>query len=273
MPQQHYHKTLFIPELQGQFKAWRKDLTQMCNKADKIVQFGNIIGCNDFVKDQQSHGPNNNMLKYILLYRATENNWTQLIGPNEIAAFNFPDNWTNKKSRQILRHGWLSSSPNIMVAAVHNDALVTHGGLTHGEWISIGSPQDAETAAKRLNEKYVGTLYQGQCFALGNPPNYAANPIWADSITEVYPSWITTTDIMPFPQIHAGRNINSTVGREAVTQDNSLYEYSDDIRYTSYGSHITINKQQITGLYMPLNGKIIDRLPRPYTLYMEKRKI
>lgn len=265
-----YYKTVFLTDLYGQYKLWRTEIAKSCNRADKIIQFGNIIGCNSFAKDKESFGPNESILKYILLYRATEDNWLQLIGPNEIAALNLPDEWTNKRSRQILRNSWLSENPNMFTAGVHDGRLVSHGGLTYGEWLTIGSPKTAEIAAERLNEKYAGTLYQGPSQTLGNAPNYSANPIWANPVLETYPSWLTSPVEMPFSQIHSGLSLNSKLGRSAVNADLSLYGYAQKILYRSYGSHFVKDEEEIIGLEIPLEGKILNVMPQPHTIYVEK---
>lgn len=272
MSQSKYHKTIFLPALHGQYKLWKYQIAPMCNKAEEIVQFGNIIGCNDFVKDQKNFGPNENTLKYTLIYRATEDNWIQLVGPNEIMALNFPEEWTNKRSRQILRQAWLSSNPTMQVAAVHDNRLLTHGGLTYGEWIDIDRPETAESAAKRLNDKYRGTIYQGACYSLNGAPNHSANPIWADPLLETYPSWIGAPETLPFIQMHESRNLNSSIGRSMVNAEHSIYQYATDITYKSYGSHFYKNEQEIIGIYTPLEGKLLEKIPSPYMLYVEKRE-
>lgn len=268
-----YHKTIFLPGLHGQFKLWKREIAGYCNRAEEVVQFGNIIGCNDYVKDYEQRGANEATLKYVLLYQNTEDNWTQLVGPNEIAALNMPDEWTNKVSRQILRNNWLSSTPIMKVAGVHQGRLVTHGGLTYGEWLSIGSPESPETASERLNDKYQGTLYQGHSYALGGAPNHSANPIWCDPILELYPSWITAPVNMPFGQVHAGRNLNSDVGRTIINEEHSIFKYADKINFRKYGSITQIGENKIIGIDIPLDGRVLTSLPRPYAFYVEKKEI
>lgn len=266
-----YRKTFFIPGLHGQFKLWRQEITKYCNRAEEVIQFGNIVGCNEYAKDKENRGPNEAILKYVLLYQSTEENWLQLVGPNEIAALNMPEEWTNKISRQILRNNWLSSDPKMKVAGVHEGRLVSHGGLTYGEWVSIGSPDNAQSAAERLNEKYQATLYQGGCYALGGAPNYSANPIWCDPVFELYPSWITAPVEMPFGQVHAGRNLNTDIGRTIVNEEHSIYKFTENINYRKYGSIVRIGNNEIIGVDIPLDGPMVASLPRPYSFYVEKR--
>jgi len=270
MARQNFFKTVFLTGIHGQYKLWKNELAQYCNYADKIIQFGNVIGCNDFVKDKKDFGANESVLKYLLLYRATEENWIQLAGPNEIAALNLPEEWTNKRSRQVLRNSWLSSTPTMLTSEVHNGRLLTHGGLTYGEWLSIGSPETAQTASERLNEKYAGTLHQGSSVLLGGAPNYSANPIWADPVLETYPSWLTAPHPLPFSQIHSGNTLNSKIGRSFINAEFSPYHYAEKILYRTYGSHFIKDNEEITALDIPVEGELISSIPQPYTVYVEK---
>lgn len=265
-----YHRTLFLTSLKGQYKLWRRELAPACNKVDSIVQFGNIIGCNPLVKDKDSFGANEAILKLVLLYRSTQENWTQLIGTNEIAALNLPKEWTNATSRKILRDAWLGDNPTMQVAAVDKGRLLTHGGLTYGEWLSIGSPESVREAANRLNEKYAGTLHQGSCFKLDGIPNFAANPIWADPVTELYNSWITAPVPMPFDQVHGAGNLNTAEGRLLLGESSSLLNYADQIRFRKYGSLITVKQMQFTAIEINLPENIITMVPQHQSLYIEK---
>lgn len=268
-----FHRTLFLTSLKGQYKLWRRELAPACNKADSIVQFGNIIGCNSLVKDKESLGANEAILKFVLLYRSTQENWTQLVGTNEIAALNDPKEWTNATSRKILRDAWLGDSPTMQVAAVDKGRLLTHGGLTYGEWLSIGSPTSVDEAAGRLNEKYAGTLHQGSCFRLSGIPNFAANPIWADAVTELYSSWITAPVPMPFDQVHGSGNLNTSEGRLTLSEKSSLLNYADQIRFRKYGSFVTIKDMQFTAIEIDLPDNIVTMVPQHKSLYIEKTEM
>lgn len=268
-----YHRTLFLTSLKGQYKLWRRELAPACNKVDSIVQFGNIIGCNSLVKDKDSFGANEAILKFVLLYRSTQENWTQLVGANEIAALNLPKEWTNATSRKILRDAWLGENPTMQVAAVDKGRLLTHGGLTYGEWLSIGSPKSVDETAHRLNEKYAGTLQQGSCFRLNGIPNFAANPIWADPVTELYGSWITAPVPMPFDQVHGAGNLNTTEGRLLLGEQSSLLNYADQIRFRKYGSFVTVKSMQFTAIEIDLPDNIVTMVPQHKSLYIEKTEI
>jgi hypothetical protein len=268
-----YNRTLFLTSIKGQYKLWRRELAPACNRADSIVQFGNVIGCNSLVKDKEQFGANEATLKFVLLYRSTQENWIQLVGTNEIAALNLPTEWTNSTSRKILRDAWLGANPTMKVAAVDKGRLLTHGGLTYGEWLSIGSPENVYEAAEKLNEKYAGTLHQGSCFKLDGIPNFAANPIWADAITEVYGSWITAPVPMPFDQVHGAGNINSEEGRLALGEKSSLLNHADQIRFRKFGSIVTVKKMQFTAIDIQLPDNIVTMIPQHQSLYIEKTQV
>jgi len=267
-----YDRTAFIPSLNGQYKVLKKDVLKVCNQSDYIFQLGNLIGCNPFVADKETQGANEAILSNTLMYRATDENWVQIVGSNEIAALNNPEEWTNQNSRKILRDAWLGDTPSMMTASSSSGRLVTHGGLTYGEWVLIGRPDTAEEAADRLNEKYSRTLYQGPSFRLGNPPNYSANPIWADTFMELYPSWITALEPMPFDQIHGSYNLNTERGRLLLGKpENPLY-YIDHLNFRKWGSITDIKGMIITGIDLDLPPEIISSVPSHKSLYVEKQK-
>lgn len=265
-----YDKTLFLTGLNGQYKVWKKDGSRASNKVNEIFQMGNLIGCNPIVADKKDFGANEALLKFILLYRATQPEWVQLVGSNEIAALNNPEEWTNQTSRKILRDSWLGSNPNMVVAAVSKNRLVTHGGLTYGEWKNIGSPTSVFEAADRLNEKYLGTLFQGPAFKLGYAPNYSANPIWSDPLMETYPSWITSEEQMPFDQIHGANNLNSERGRLLLgNPENPLY-YIDKTRFRKWGSIVEVKNMFFTAVELDFPVELISSVPEGKSFYIEK---
>jgi hypothetical protein len=155
------------------------------------------------------------------------------------------------------------------VALVDKDRLVTHGGLTHGEWIRIGKPKSAAEAADRLQEKYENTLYQGECFLLNKKPSAFANPIWADAVLEVYPSWILAHEECPFDQIHGGESLNRSRGRQAFSSDTSIVSYCDDVRYRKFGSIATINNAIFLAIDMDLPAVTQTEIPQGKAVYSE----
>lgn len=268
-----YTTTLFIPGLYGQYKAWKKDIAGVALRCDHIIQMGNVIGCNEYVKDGPTRGANEAILKFTIVQKSRKENWTQLIGPNEIAALNFPDEWTNDSSNEILRSAWTGSKSVFQVATVSNSRLVTHGGLTYGEWLNIGSPQTADEAAEKLNEKYFETAYQGPCVKLGDPPNYAANPIWADPVMEFFSSWITAPVACPFDQINGSGSLNTIEGRKQCNDKSANLHYVDRVRFNNTGSVATIKGAEFTSIDYGLSGPVVASIPRPHRMHLERTKI
>lgn len=264
-------RTLFISDLHGQHKVWKNTIAQVANESDKVIQLGNVIGCNDFVKDYKTRGANQASLTYARVWNATDETSVQLVGPNEIMALNAPGEWTNSESDKALRDSWFTKEPTMLTAYADNGRLVTHGGLSYGEWMSIGSPDTAEEAASRLNEKYQHSLYQGETYALGYNPNFAANPIFADPILEVYGSWVTSPTPCPFPQIHAEKSLNRKEARALINERDmvTLQSYIEHPSYRNFGSLCEIRGQVFIAVDLELEGKVINRLERPKNLYVE----
>jgi hypothetical protein len=200
-------RILHLPSIQGQATVWHNLLDQEAAKADEVYQFGNIIGLSEYAADAYNTGPNMEVLADFSK-RVQLSKWHQLIGPNEIAALNVPERWTNAKSRVHLRELWMGDAPAKTALAVRG-RLLSHGGLTYGEWLELGRPETAEETAALLNERYAGTLYQGPCYALGGGPNFSANPIWAHPSRELYPSWIGAPESLPFDQVTGGGSLNN----------------------------------------------------------------
>lgn len=274
MPFGRFYKTLFIPGLEGQYKVWKSDYSSLANKVDEIIQFGNLIGCYDIVSDRENLGPNLTVLNMIALWRSTFPNWTQLVGPNEIMALNFPDKWTNKKSGAILRNKWFTDkkSDQFLVASVNKKRLLTHGGLTYGEWVSLGKPTTAEETASLLHEKYYSKLHLGRCFKLNGKPSFSANPVFADPLRETYISWVTAPEALPFDQVHSAGGMNTYEGRAGISSSLSLLPYIDRVNHTRYGSIVEINGQTLTSVHEEYDRreKIIPSVPRPWRHYVEK---
>lgn len=264
-----YFNTLLIPSLQGQHKLWKSDVLPQCQKADAIVNFGNIIGCHP----QVTKKGNERILSYLNLFRTYSENWTQLIGPNEIAALNAPDEWTNFTSIEHLQREWLEHDGLYTVACESNNRLLTHGGLTHGEWESIDKPQDAKTAAQRINEKYSQSLYQGPSLRIGDRPNISANPIWTDALHELYPSWIGYSDSCPFDQIVASVSLNSIPGRKHIQTPESLLSHIDDTQFRSFGSIARIGEAEIISIDLELNSTQFKKLPPMKTLIVDRKPL
>lgn len=267
------YRTLFITGVHGQFRMWKRNIEPEINNADKSIQLGNIIGCSDYAKDKGERGPNNAILKFNKLATMKPIDWVQVIGSNEIAALNFPDEWLCLESRKLLRDMWFDPTFSMKVAAVDKGRLVTHGGLTYGEWLNIGSPADPDEAAERLNDRYLRTLYQGDSFKLTGKPNFAANPIWADPLKETYGSWITAPIEPPFSQIHGSSNLYLKENRFLTTDPNSLISYSDRVSFNNYGSVVTIKGRKFTSIDLGLEGPILKELEQHKVLYLETSRV
>lgn len=269
---QQRHRTLFIADMHGQYNVWKNNVTVAANESDTVIQMGNLIGCNDFAKDHKTRGPNEAIVTFAKIWNATDERSVQLVGPNEIMALNSPGEWTNSTTDKNLRDAWLPQDAPMITAYVDKGRLVTHGGVTYGEWVKIGKPETADDAAQRLNEKYFRTLNQGSSLALGNVPNFAANPIFADPILETYGSWITAEERCPFPQIHAEKSLTRKESRALVTETGvfTLQGYVENPSYRSFGSLCEIREQVFIAVDLDLEGKIINRLTRPKNLYMEQ---
>ena len=275
MPRARYYKTFFLPGLEGQYLLWKNEAAKIAARVDEIVQMGNLIGCSERMKDKERLGPNLATLNYIALWRSTYSNWTQLIGPNEIMALNFPDEWTNMDSNRILRRRWLEDTESpFLVASSNKGRLVSHGGLTYGQWVAIGRPTEAKEAARLLNEKFSKSLYLGRSYRLGNVPNYSADPVFADPVWELYPSWISAPEPMPFHQVHASGGLNTQLGHEALTAPFSLFSHVE-VNYLSFGSLLTLPDG---GKFYSLSpefprDEIIKWLPTPWRFYIEKTPV
>lgn len=272
MARARFYKTLFIADVAGQYKYWKTELATIVNKVDEVVQLGNLIGCSDLVKDKTKIGPNLTVLNYVALWRSTFPNWTQIMGSNEILALNFPDNWTNAETNRLLRRRWLTDGEDkFLVASTNKHRLVTHGGLTHGQWVDLGRPETAEEAARLLNEKWTGSLYFGEAYRLGDPPNFRASPIFADPVREVYSSWLTSGEPAPFSQVHAAGGLNTQVGHEALSSSFSNFEFIEEARHTNFGSVVKINGAEFTALTQEMpRDYLFTRLPEPWEVYIEK---
>lgn len=265
-------RVLYLPSIEGQAKLWRNLFERETAASDEVYQFGNLIGLNENAKDLTENLGGNMDILIAVATRMHLSRWNQFVGPNEIVALNAPNQWTNQKSRKILRDMWMGDNP-IHVAAAVRGRLLSRGGLTYGEWLDLGRPQTAARAAHLLNEKYQRTLYQGRCFMLGDAPNYSANPIWAHPSRELYPSWLTAPEALPFDQLTGGGSLNEPEGRRLTDGEDSIYKYLDKVRYYRYGSKLEINGQRIISLGLTLPEEQIAGLSQDRQLYVEKLEL
>lgn len=266
-------RTLFIAEILGNQNLWKKVIAQEAQSADRIVQLGNLIGLRPLVSGREPES-NLQLLRLANAYRYTQEDWLQLVGPNEMLALNYPGKFTGERSDEILRGFWFSGDEEhstMSVAGVDKSRLVSHGGLSHGLWVELGRPQTAIEAAAALEDRYRGTIFQGDGFKLGHRPNFAVNPIWADPLRETYPSWITAEEKCPFGQIHSASNLNSEAGRLLRGEESGYFKWIDRVLYKSYGSISEIAGTQFIGLKMNLpSDKDVSKMPDEWALYSEE---
>lgn len=265
-------KTLFFGDLKGQFRIFKNGLFPAMLEVDKIVCMGNLVNCHEDFADKEEIGRNNAILNY--WEKVVERvDTVRLMGAHEVMALNFPGKWTNSESTDFLRDNWLGNTPKWFTATEDNGRLVSCGGLTHGEWVSIGRPETAAEAAEKLNEKYEKTLKQGRCLVLDGKPNLAANPIWADSLVEFYPSWIYSGETCPFDQIHTGKSLNTEIGRMIAADEFNPLFFVDYKSYHKFGSVVEVNDAMFRCIDFDLTlnpvDPVLSNLPKGRVFYVE----
>lgn len=188
-------------------------------------------------------------MKFLELWRASDDRWTTLLGPNEAFTLNTADaEWVDDSSHKAIRDGWFGSEPIFKVAGVSKGRLVTACGLTHGEWLKIGAPDDAQEAADRLNEKYRHKLFFGPGWRVGDTVNFDASPVMAHPISEVYASWTTSADVMPFAQIHGAENFKVSQGYVLTSGDWGFDERTQFLKVMPWGSIFACNDNFFLGV-------------------------
>lgn len=276
MAKARFHRTLFVPSMYGQYKMLDKEIKPASRKVDSSIAFGNFINLNPPFLDTKNTGHNNRYLTLLNLWWGTSD-WIQLVGPNEILALNIPEKWTNDSSDRFLRKKWFDDEGDkgLKVAHVDKDRLVTHGGLTHGLWVELGKPTDVHETAELLNEKFRNTLYFGESMAITDRPYYNADPVFAHPIFETYPSWMTSTDEMPFSQVHANDGINTIAGREALTNIHSPVRYASGVVKNVYGGLVELENENYFLNVNPMvtQKELINYLPTGWRLYVEKMPV
>ena len=265
------HRTLFIGDLEAQYRICRNELElSLLPAVSDVISLGNLVSCSDLAADDVELGRNEAVLTFWDRISIPK---TRLIGRNEIAALNFPRQWTNNLSNNFLRDGWLSEEPTFVVATVNKGRLVTSAGLTHGLWQEIGRPETAEEAAKILNEMYFQTMYQGPSFLIEGKPNLSANPIWADAVLELYPSWILAEDKCPFDQIHGADSLNSKRARAMIAEEDHPLHYVDKVSFRKFGSLAHINGASFRGIDLDLVPMSLTSLPADKAFYIEETAV
>lgn len=266
-----YDRTAFIAKINGQYKIARNHLPKVIGRSDRSYFMGNMVGFNEYASDHNSDTPNQNTITTINLMRQTYD-VTLLAGPNEMACLHYPDEYTSDTTIEILSHWWFAKNNVLKVAAADRGRLISHGGLTYLAWKEIGSPKTAEQAAELINEKYGKSERHTSAYQLGFAPSYRASPVWADPLMETYPSWITSGEAMPFPQIHSRTSLSSFVGRKKMNDEvDPLYFLEKKKLYPTFGSTATISGKQMTAIDLDIGDKILTSIPKPKNFFIEKR--
>lgn len=135
--------------------------------------------------------------------------WIQLVGNHESLYLRQPSfRWPARvdDSTAATLQGWWATGAMTVAAAVSTDRgeyLVTHAGLTAGFWRTVlGMPTSARDAALALNRLRAAghsSIFRTGAM-LGRRPTSCAGPLWAETATELIPSWFQTQ--VPFNQIH-----------------------------------------------------------------------
>lgn len=240
--------TMYIPGLYGQSRVWRQNIIPLSDNVEKLVSFGSIVGLSDWAKGNKYTGYNVKTVMSVEGFAYTSQRFTQLIGPTDILALCFPGRYVSDSVLDILFRWWLQLDSRVHTAAVSDDGrLLTHGGLTYGQWLDIEKPQTAHEAAERLNDKYDGVLFPGESYRLSGRVNMHADPIFADPYREFYASWLGQPSC-PFDQIHASGDFNTPVGRRWLTSEYSCLNTLSEVRYTAYGSVVRMGEAQMTAV-------------------------
>lgn len=258
---QPVHRTLLLPSLLGQARWWKSQIRRRADMADRVIQFGNIVGTHPNAIDPvlKKHGTvyngNSGLVQALIVYYAsTHDGWEQLAGTNEMAAIFAEDVYlVSERAAMYLAESWFEPEGSMKVAAVVDGKLATHAGLTYGQWIEIGSPLTAQEAADRLNEKYKGVTEFDDCYQLSGVPNFAADPIWADVYMETLPSWVTAPHECPFGQVHSKAGVHMSAGKNFIKDEKSYLFFLDRIgkwEIQRFGSTVTIRDTPFISIEM-----------------------
>lgn len=246
------YKELILPGINGQYRLWKAQLRRRAEMADRVIQLGNLLGTqreaiDPMFKNKTVYSGNTGVVFAIIkFFSQTHEGWEQLIGTNEIAAIFSPDVYLcSEKATEMLAEHWFTDDGCLKVAAVVDGKLATHRGLTYIQWLEIGAPEDAQTAADRLNERWKGAMEFSDCYLNSGVPNHGADPIWADTYYETYSSWVVAPQPCPFPQIHSAAGLHTEAGRMFLNDKSSFVQFIDkkDITIARWGSSVRIKGQ------------------------------
>ncbi len=136
--------------------------------------------------------------------------WIQLVGNHEMHYLRPPmfrwDEHLDDDTVATVRRWWLGYHVHVAVSVktATESFLVTHAGVTRPFWRrALRSATDTAHAAEVINllaRVDDGKIHRHGALLADNAPNLSAGPIWADTATELVPSW--TGHRLPFSQIH-----------------------------------------------------------------------
>lgn len=289
------NRKLFISNLYGQHLIWNNRYIPLIQKTDATIGLGNYIRLHPFHthpkndKDPKKIVPRANNKKILddmrILTNYPTHPFIRVIGANEIIYLNMTRDEAstylpqdNVNNIDPIRDAWLTEDsktklhPNerLQVAIVVDGQLVTHAGLSYGEWVSIGSPASPIEAADRLNEKYAGTLYQGPCYMLGDGLRLDANPIFAHPQLETYVSWAIAPLRCPFDQVHGSSSMSNRLATEAYNCSVHPLAQTDTV-FTGFGSITNIRGTMFTAVDPGVNAPtVVEDLGTNSTPYVSK---
>lgn len=252
------YKELMLPGVHGQFKLWMNQLKRRAEMADRVVQFGNLLGVmpnhiDPMFKSKGVYNGNNGIVLSVLKFFArTHDGWEQLIGTNELAAIFSPDAYLcNENQMEILAENWFDPEGSFKVATVVDGKLCTHRGLTYNQWLEIGAPEDPNDAAEALNEKYKGAVEFEDCYLNSGVPNFAANVLWCDTYWELIPSWLFSGYQAPFGQITGAPGFKTQAGKGFLNDKGGFMQFADkkSVKIQRWGSSIEVADQEIIFAY------------------------
>lgn len=269
---------MFIPSIHGQSGVFKRDVLPATVQMSKVIQMGNLLGVTEQASDHDNDdsdylGCNHELARLMYEERLNNDKFEFLIGANEMLILNAPGHGIARpETTSALRAAWfLGDNPKLKVATVANNRLVTSCGLTYGLWRQLGSPETAFDAMCLLNTLYNKVLYPGECLALGDAPNFAANPIFANLFLEVLPSWITADEACPFDQITGSCALNSVVGQRFLNDRNQLIHYLDSVVLRNFGSIAYIKGAKFMSLDLQLPIEKVAHIPEPGQILVERK--
>jgi hypothetical protein len=160
-----------------------------------IVQVGDLI----------DRGPDSAGVLALVGQRlqADPRRWIQLVGNHESQYVGGDAFWPERLACDdalLLQTWWMKEWLQVAAAVRTADGeefLVTHAGLTVHAWQSLGEPVTAATTADLLNTRPEDLLWHDR------------GPLWAEAGPDVYESWLTARQPVPFSQIHGHSTIVS----------------------------------------------------------------